>query len=100
MLKSFGSIEKLQSRFNTLASTIEGSGWCWLAFNPDSETIEIRVTKNQDRLSDEQKHLVPLYTVDVWEHAYYLDYFNNRLKFIQELWKLTNWTKIEERIPH
>lgn len=60
--------------------------------------MEIRTTANQDRLSDQSAALVPLLTLDVWEHAYYLDYQNLRPKFIEEIWKVVNWGKVAERL--
>ncbi len=75
---------------NTCAAQF-GSGWGWLAYNKQTKELEIRTTANQDRLSDQSPALVPLLTVDVWEHAYYIDYRNARAKYVETFWNLVNW---------
>ena len=60
--------------------------------------LEYRQTPNQDTPADIGTDLVPLLTIDVWEHAYYLDYKNMRPTFLQEMWKVINWKKVEERL--
>ena len=96
-MKDFGSIEKFQQFFNANTAAVQGSGWGWLAFNKNSGGLEFRTTSNQDRLVDQGAHLVPLLTIDIWEHAYYLDYQNVRPNFMTEIWKVVNWAKIAER---
>jgi len=54
-------------------------------------------TPNQDMVQDKGPEYVPLLTIDVWEHAYYLDYKNMRPTFLCEVWKLMNWQKVEQR---
>ena len=76
--------------YSATAVAVQGSGWGWLAYNKQTKELEIRTTFNQDRLSDQSAALVPLLTLDVWEHAYYLDYQNLRPKFIEEIWKVVN----------
>ena len=85
------------AHFNASTAGIQGSGWGWLAYNKTTKSVEFHTTANQDRLSDKGAHLVPLLTVDVWEHAYYLDYQNARPKFLEAIWKIVNWAKISER---
>ena len=60
--------------------------------------LEYRQTPNHDTPADIGTDLVPLLTIDVWEHAYYLDYKNMRPTFLQEMWKVINWKKVEERL--
>lgn len=76
---------------------MQGSGWGWLLYNKGSGNLEYRQTKNQDTPADLGTDYVPLLTIDVWEHAYYLDYKNMRPTFLQEMWKIMNWQKVEER---
>ena len=95
--KAFGSVDNFVAHFNGNTAGIQGSGWGWLAYNKTTGAVEYHTTANQDRLSDKGAHLVPLLTVDVWEHAYYLDYQNARPKFLEAIWKIVNWAKIEER---
>lgn len=55
-------------------------------------------TKNQDMVSDIGPEFTPLLTIDIWEHAYYLDYKNKRPTFLTEMWRLINWNKVSERL--
>ena len=96
--KSFGSFDGFFKVFNAGTAAVQGSGWGWLAYNKVSGDVEFRTTANQDRLCDESNHLSPLLTVDIWEHAYYLDYENVRPKFLAGVWKIMNWEKVEERL--
>ena len=93
----WGSMENFINHFNTNTAAVQGSGWGWLAYNKSTKELEFHTTANQDRLSDKGAHLVPLLTVDIWEHAYYLDYQNVRPNFMNEIWKVVNWGKVEER---
>lgn len=56
------------------------------------------MTRNQDTLADVSKNVVPLLTIDVWEHAYYLDYKNMRPTFLKEMWKIINWPEVAKRL--
>ena len=69
----FGSVDKFISQFTEMATSVFGSGWCWLLYNKEKRNLEIQTTANQDRFDDDSS-LVPLMNVDVWEHAYYLDF--------------------------
>lgn len=69
--KDFGSFENFKTRLSTAAVGIQGSGWGWLGFNKASKTLEIAICVNQDPL-EATTGLVPLFGIDVWEHAYYL----------------------------
>lgn len=71
---SFGSFDDFVKGFSAQTVAVQGSGWGWLAYNKQTKELEIRTTFNQDRLCDQSPNLVPLLTIDVWEHAYYLDY--------------------------
>jgi Fe-Mn family superoxide dismutase len=62
-------------------------------YNKDAKRLEFHKTADQDRLSDKGSHLIPLLTIDILEHAYY----NDRSKFLTEIWKIINWKKVEER---
>lgn len=76
---------------------MQGSGWGWLVYNKTSKDLEFRTTANQDRIVDQGAHLEPLLTIDIWEHAYYIDYQNVRPNFMKEIWKIVNWKKVVER---
>ena len=94
---SFGSLDKFIAHFSANTAAVQGSGWGWLAYNKTSGDLEFRTSANQDRLADQGAHLVPLLTIDIWEHAYYLDYMNVRPNFMKEIWKIVNWNKVAER---
>lgn len=94
--KQFGSLNAFIDKFNAIAAPIQGSGWCWLAFAPEVKVLTIATTVNQDPLQATQG-LIPLLGVDVWEHAYYLQYKNVRLDYLKAIWKVVNWANVSER---
>lgn len=97
LCKAFGSFEAFIDHFSANTGAVQGSGWGWLAYNTVTKDLEFRTTANQDRLVDQSANLVPILTIDIWEHAYYLDYQNSRPNFMKEVWKIVNWAKVEER---
>mmetsp|Transcript_8302 Transcript_8302/g.9409 ORF Transcript_8302/g.9409 Transcript_8302/m.9409 type:complete len:151 (-) Transcript_8302:14-466(-) len=94
--KAWGSVDKLIVDFNAKTAGIQGSGWGWLVWNSQVKGLEYVSTKDQD-LVTEKPGVVPLLNIDVWEHAYYLDYKNARPNYLSEIWKVVNWAKVEER---
>ena len=85
---TFGSFDEFKKQFATSAATNFGSGWTWLVKNSDG-SIEIFNTSNAGcPMTDGRTALL---TVDVWEHAYYIDYRNARPQYLGEIWKLINW---------
>ena len=91
IVEKYGSFEEFIAQFNQKAVALFGSGWVWLT--PD---LEILSQPNQDNPLM-QGGEEPLMGLDVWEHAYYLDYKNKRDDYIQNWWKIVNWPVIEER---
>ena len=85
---AFGSFDAFKEKFAQSAATNFGSGWTWLVKN-GSGTLEIVNTSNAANPMTDGK--TPLLTVDVWEHAYYIDYRNARPKYLAEIWGLINW---------
>ncbi len=86
--KAFGSFADFKQQFSTAAITNFGSGWTWLIKNTDG-SIEIVNTSNAGcPLSDGQHAIL---TIDVWEHAYYIDKHNARPAYVEDFWKLVNW---------
>ena len=98
MEAEWGSMQHFTEVFNAQTTAVQGSGWGWLLYNQGSGLLEYRQTANQDTPADLGAGLVPLLTIDVWEHAYYLDYKNMRPTFLKEMWKIINWQKVEERL--
>ncbi|MBA1335473.1 MAG: Superoxide dismutase [Mn] [Firmicutes bacterium] len=91
----FGSYESFRKEFSAAAAAVEGSGWCLLVYSQDDDKLSIlAIEKHQNQLIP---GMVPLMTIDVWEHAYYLKYKNKRADFIEAWWNLVNWKYIEER---
>jgi len=91
--RDFGSLEELKNKFNAATVAIQGSGWGWLGYNKQTKLLVVETTSNQDPLQAS----VPLLGVDVWEHAYYLQYKNARGEYLKEIWKIINWKNVEER---
>lgn len=94
--KYFGSFEGFGGQFTTAAAKVEGSGWGILAWNPAWCHLEVLTAEKHQNLT--QWGAIPLLVLDVWEHAYYLDYQNNREKYIREWLKLINWFEVENRL--
>ena len=90
----FGSFEALKERMTTQATTLFGSGWTWLAADRDGRLYIISKPNAGTPLTDD---LTPLLAIDVWEHAYYIDYRNMRKSSIDELWKVVDWHVVDER---
>ncbi|GGB04766.1 superoxide dismutase [Macrococcus hajekii] len=88
----FGSFEKFQEEFATAATKRFGSGWAWLVVN--NGELEVVSTPNQDNPLKEGK--TPILGLDVWEHAYYLNYQNKRPDYIKAFWNVVNWDKVNE----
>ena len=99
MIKStWGSIDKFIAYFNNETAAIQGSGWGWLVYNKSTKHLEYRATANQDLLTEIHADLVPLMNVDIWEHAFYIDYKHAKPDFLNNIWKIMNWKKIEDRL--
>lgn len=93
--RDFGSFEAFQEKFNPITASIQGSGWGWLGYSKVEKKLSIAACANQDPLSTQA--LVPLFGVDVWEHAYYLQYKNVRPEYVKAIWQILNWKAIEDR---
>lgn len=93
ILKTFGTFENFQEKFNSAAKSVFGSGWAWLVINK-SGNLEIVTTPNQD--SPLSTGNSPILGLDVWEHAYYLQYQNKRPDYINAWWHVVNWDQVEE----
>ncbi|MES2274326.1 MAG: superoxide dismutase [Chlamydiota bacterium] len=93
--RDFGSFDAFKEKFNTMTTGIQGSGWGWLGYNKGQKRLDMAACANQDPLSTQG--LVPLLGLDVWEHAYYLQYKNVRADYVKAIWQIFNWKQIEER---
>ncbi|QDK42121.1 superoxide dismutase [Fe] [Bacteriovorax stolpii] len=86
--KKWGSFEAFKEAFTKSAVSNFGAGWTWLALNKAGELEVVNTSNAQTPITTGHK---PLITVDIWEHAYYIDYRNERPKFINAFWALVNW---------
>lgn len=95
--EKWGTLDKFKEEFNKMAVWNFWSGWTWLAKEKKTEELSIINTQNAWTLitSEEQ---IPLLVCDVWEHAYYIDYRNNRAKYLDNFWKVLDWKIVEKRI--
>lgn len=93
--ESFGSFATFQKHFTEAAKAVEGGGWAILVWSPRSRRLEILQSEKHQNLS--QWDVIPLLVLDVWEHAYYLQYKNDRAKYIENWWKIVYWPKVEKR---
>jgi Fe-Mn family superoxide dismutase len=95
--KSFGNMDKLKEEFNKAAMSRFGSGWAWLCKNKEGN-LEICSTANQDNPLMEGVGCsgTPILGLDVWEHAYYLNYQNRRPDYVSAFWNIVNWNKVNE----
>lgn len=94
IVRDFGSFEAFKEAFQKAGATLFGSGWVWLSADQDGKLV---ITQEANAANPVQKGLKPLLTFDVWEHAYYLDYQNRRPDNLAALWRIVDWTIIEQR---
>ncbi|HEP3910874.1 TPA: superoxide dismutase SodA [Streptococcus pyogenes] len=90
---AFGSFDAFKEQFTAAATGRFGSGWAWLVVNKEGQ-LEITSTANQDTPISEGKK--PILALDVWEHAYYLNYRNVRPNYIKAFFEIINWKKVSE----
>ncbi|MCR4853066.1 MAG: superoxide dismutase [Prevotella sp.] len=94
LARDFGSFDAFKEEFQKKGATLFGSGWVWLSADADGKLV---ITQQKNADNPVQRHLRPLLTFDVWEHAYYLDYQNRRPDHLSALWAIVNWEVIEQR---
>jgi len=93
IVRDFGSVEKFKETMNTKTAAIQGSGWGWLGFNKATRKLEIVTTPNQDPLLSH----VPIIGIDIWEHAFYLQYKNVKPDYLKAIWNVINFEEAESR---
>ncbi|MGH3517220.1 MAG: superoxide dismutase [Haloechinothrix sp.] len=96
--QAFGSFDKFQAQFTAVATTIQGNGWAALSWDPIGKTL---ITQ---QLRDHHNNLIlatiPILLVDVWEHAFYLQYKNVKPDYVKALWNIYNWAEISKRFDN
>jgi Fe-Mn family superoxide dismutase len=90
----FGGFDQFKEKFSAAAIGRFGSGWAWLV-KDSSGKLDIQSTANQDSPISEGR--LPILTLDVWEHAYYLKYQNRRAEYVSAWWNVVNWKEVEKR---
>ena len=93
--RDFGSFDAFKEKMTAATVAVHGSGWGWLGYSKGLKQLEIATCSSQDPLSTQG--LVPVMGIDVWEHAYYLQYKNVRADYVKALWQIFHWKQIEER---
>ena len=96
--EAYGSFEGFKSAFATAAGTRFGSGWAWLCVHKGGK-VEVCSTPNQDNplMDVDSCGGTPILGLDVWEHAYYLNYQNRRPDYVQAFFNVINWNAVAER---
>lgn len=95
LVARFDSVDAFKSEFSNAAATLFGSGWVWLAL--DANNV-LQIVPEPNAGNPITRNMRPLMCIDVWEHAYYLDYQNRRGDYIKNFWNLVNWDYIEKRM--
>jgi superoxide dismutase, Fe-Mn family len=93
MTKDFGSVDAFRTRFSRVAASVKGSGWAILALEPMGDRLMVLQVKQHDLQLP--AGTVPLLSLDVWEHAYYLKYHNVRADYVKAWWNVVNWPAVE-----
>ena len=93
--QSFGSFGKMREAMDNAAKQLFGSGWVWLTTNAEGKMQVLSLPNGDNTL---RHGLKPLLTIDLWEHAYYLDYQNRKDKYLENFWLLVNWHVVSKRL--
>ena len=93
--QSFGSFDAMREKMNEEAKSFFGSGWTWLVMNEVGEMKVLSLPNGDNPLRHGWK---PILTIDLWEHAYYLDYQNRRVEYLKNFWFLVNWHVVSKRV--
>jgi Fe-Mn family superoxide dismutase len=93
--RDFKSFEDFKDEFSKKSAGLFGSGWVWLSLTSDGK---LEISQEQNAQNPVTRGNIPLLTIDVWEHAYYLDYQNRRAEYIEKFWSIINWQEVEKRL--
>lgn len=92
--KRWGSYDAFKETFSKTLLGIQGSGWGWLVKDRNKDILSIETTKDQDPVMGDK---IPIFGVDMWEHAYYIQYFNDKASYVKGIWNIINWETAENR---
>jgi len=93
---AFGGVPAFRRHMTQAASTIQGSGWALASWDPAGQRVVIQQV--YDHQGNHGQGTVPLLAIDAWEHAYYLQYENDKAKFFDAIWNVVNWQDVEQRL--
>lgn len=97
LVANFGSVESFKEQFIDASISLFGSGWVWLAQDADNL---LQIVPEANAGNPITQGMRPLMCIDVWEHAYYLDYQNRRAEYVKNFWYLINWKRVESRLEN
>jgi Fe-Mn family superoxide dismutase len=92
----FGGFDKFQAHFTAAATGIQGSGWAVLSWDPMGQQLIIQQLFDQQ--SNTAQGTVPIFQLDMWEHAFYLDYLNVKADYVKAVWNIANWQNVAQRL--
>jgi Fe-Mn family superoxide dismutase len=92
----FGGFDKFQAHFTAAATGIQGSGWAVLSWDPIGEQLIIQQLFDQQ--SNTAQGTIPVFQLDMWEHAFYLDYLNVKADYVKAVWNIANWSNVQDRL--
>jgi Fe-Mn family superoxide dismutase len=93
--RNFGGLEDFKAKFTQQASTLFGSGWCFVVVNPDKS---VAIKQYQNALNPVKDGGFPILCIDTWEHAWYIDYQNRKAEYVAKFWDAVNWSFVEQRV--
>ncbi len=92
----FGGFDKFRAQFSDAATAVEGSGWALLNYDKELDLLVITQVEKQNFMELAESTI--LLGLDVWEHAYYLQYWNDRAKYVEAWWNVVNWSDVDARL--
>nr|ADD24570.1 Superoxide dismutase 1, mitochondrial [Lepeophtheirus salmonis] len=95
--RDFGSLDAMKDKLSASTVAVQGSGWGWLVYCKNEKKLKVATCPNQDPL-EATTGLVSLFGIDVWEHAYYLQYKNVRPDYVKAIFNIANWKNVAERL--
>ena len=95
IVRDFGSLDELKKQMEEAAISLFGSGWAWLSLDKNGK---LQITKESNAGNPLRQGDKPLLCIDVWEHAYYIDYRNHRADHVKKLWDIIDWQAVSNRL--
>jgi len=96
--RNFGSFDAFKAQFTAATTSIQGSGWGVMAWEPLGERLMIEQV--YDHQGNHGQGSIPLFVIDAWEHAFYLKYLNDKAAYVEAVWNIVNWDDVSHRLAH